>query len=78
MTKFGKRLTFIAFLLALLCLAPVGFYQLFGSDKNIPLELGLLAVVGFQVFALLSFIGMTLWAIGEIRREKALRSKPPQ
>jgi hypothetical protein len=78
MAKFGKRLTFIAFLLALLCLAPVGFYQLFGSGKGFPVELGLLAVVGFQVFALLSFIGMTLWAIGEIRREKALHSKSRQ
>lgn len=73
MVTFGKRLTFIAFALALLSILPMGLYSLLGPEDGNPLGLGLLMLVGFPLFSLLSLAGMLLWAAGEIRRRRQER-----
>lgn len=75
MSRFGKRLMFIAFGLALLCLVPMALYQLFGPEDGNPIGLGLIMVIGFPLFSLLSFIGMVLWGIGIMRDERRLRQQ---
>ena len=57
----------ISFLLALLCLLPMGLYQLFGPENGNPVGLGLIMVLGFPFFSLLSVIGMLVWGYAEIR-----------
>lgn len=64
----GKKITFIGFLLALLCLVPAGIDTLLGGDDAIGMIPGLIALAGFPLFALVSFIGMILWTVAEIRR----------
>ena len=68
MIKLGRRLTFYGLLMALLCLLPMGLYSLFGPEDGNPLGLGLLMVIGFPLFSLVSFIGMLLWTFGEIKK----------
>ena len=67
----GKKITFIAFLLALLCLLPSGIYTLIYSAETLPIPLGMITIFGLPLFASLSFIGMIIWAISEIRRPGA-------
>ena len=64
----GKKITFIGFVLALLCLVPAAVDTLFGADDAIGVTAALIALGGFPLFALVSFIGMILWAVAEIRR----------
>ena len=64
----GKKITFIGFALALLSLVPAGVDTLWGKEEGIGITAGLIAVAGFPLFALVSFIGMILWAVAEIRR----------
>ncbi len=71
MAAFGKRLTFIAFFLALLTLLPGGLDSLLGPDDGDALMLGLLVFVGFPFFSFLSLVGMLLWTWGEIRRGRS-------
>lgn len=66
----GKKITFIGFLLALVCLIPAAFYTFTGEITHLPSTPATIIIVGFPLFALISFIGMIIWAFEEIRRAK--------
>jgi len=70
MIKLGKRIAMIATLLALLCIAPIALYNVFGSADGNPIGLGLLMVIGMPLFSLAAVIGLGIWTVGEIRQAK--------
>jgi hypothetical protein len=73
--KLGKRITATGFALAILCLLPMGLYSLFGPEDGNPIGLGLLMVVGFPLFSLVSVIGMAIWAVAELRQAAVARRR---
>lgn len=75
MSRFGKRLMFIAFGLALLSLLPMGLYQLFGPEEGRAVAPGLIMLIGFPLFATFTFLGMVIWGIGIVRDEKRQREQ---
>lgn len=75
MSHFGKRLMFIAFGLALLCLVPMGLHQLFGPEDGKAVIPGLIMLIGFPLFATLTFLGMVIWGVGIVRDEERQRDK---
>ena len=72
----GKKITFAGFLLALLSLVPAGLDTLFGSGEGVGLTPGMIALIGFPLFSLVSFIGMLVWTVAEIRRGPSPPGKP--
>lgn len=64
----GKTLTFGGFVLALLCLVPAALFTLAGSGDTLPEAAGLVAILGFPLFAIVSFVGMILWTVAALRR----------
>lgn len=74
----GKKLTFIGFLLALLCLLPYGIYQFFNDEDSLSLTLGMITLIGFPLFSLLSFVGMMLWLVAELRKPSGRKDNHPK
>jgi len=66
----GKKLTFTGFLLALMCLLPTGIYMLVAGEEQTPSIMAKVTLIGFPLFALVSFVGMITWAFSEIRNAK--------
>ena len=66
----GKKMTFGGFVLALLSLIPAALFTLLGSGDALPAPAALTAVIGLPVGALISFAGMLIWAVVEIRHSK--------
>jgi H+/gluconate symporter-like permease len=68
MIRFGKQLAFIAMVLAILCVIPITVYNTLCPDDRAPEALAATMVLGTPVFAILSLVGLLIWALGEIRR----------
>jgi hypothetical protein len=66
-TKVGKRLTITFAVLAVLCVAPISLYGVFGPEDGNPLGLGLLMVFGTPVFTIAAVIAAIIWVSGFIR-----------
>lgn len=66
--KTGRRITFISFALAMLCLLPVTIYKGYGMENDQWTTLGLAGILGFLLFSSLSCIGMLVWMAGEFRK----------